>query len=397
MADINLLSSAEPDKEGKSAKGGPASGGNGGARAPKGDDMTMHVPTPEPVKPVERPSGDFSSPAKPAAPPQEAPDSILRQKIQPMRAAPAAPRPPTPLPPRMVVPVPPQPKPAAPSPPRTVIPVPTPPKPVQKTAAPPPSPPSPPKPPRPAPPSALPADKDEGATLRVSLITTGAGAGFSEIALRRRLGTFALIGLLGLVLDGLIFGGLLYLKSQVEKRNVAAEGDVKSIDDKIAAREKELVPVREFQELVQAESAVLDNHAHWTGVLKLLEDTALPDVQFGGLAGADTGSLTFEVFARDYTTLAKQIVAFRNDPRVLKATTGTASADFGESNLLKGVRADLTLAVDPQIFKFNAAQATSQGTVPVSAPATSPTTAPAPLIPPSAPVTPPAPVSVPVP
>lgn len=324
MSDINLLSSAAAKKDDT----------DGAGRAKRKDEESaLHVPPPEAEEPAEESVSDFLSAVKPAAPPIP-PASILNQKIRPAPVVPSPPKPPVPMPtPRMVLPIPPRP-----------------------TA--PPMPPKPPTPPKPPPREEM----DSSGTLRISLITTGAGAEFSEIGLRKRLQTFALFGLLGLVIDAMIFGGLLYRKSLVEKRNVAAERRIQDIDGRIAAREKDLAPVRDFQQLVRAEAAVLDNHAHWSGVLKLLEEDALPDVQFGSLSGADTGTLGFEVFARDYTTLAKQIVAFRQDARVLKVVTGTASADFGENGLLKGVRSQMTLGVDPSIFKFSPGTAAAPAT-----------------------------------
>lgn len=307
MADINLLSNDgnATDHEG-SASGGLK--GHGAAKPLESEDLILHVPAAEPEPPAK------IVPISPPAPP--------------------------------AVPVPPPPKPApAAAPIKAVVPLP-------EKPAPKPSPP----PPKPLGPSPLPTqtqpEKDDAGTLRVSLITAGAGAGFSEVALARRLRAFALFGLLGLALDGLIFGALTYQRSVVEKRNSSVEQQVEDVDARIAAREKDLKPVREFQRLVVTEADVLKNHEHWTGVLKLLEDDALPQVQFGSLAGADTGGLTFDVQSRDYTTLAKQIVAFRQDPRVLKVTVGTASADFGEGGLLKGVHSEMHLVVDPKIFKF---------------------------------------------
>ena len=321
MDEINLLSgaAAAPKKDDKD-KG----------HAPKEEEMTLHVPAPEPEFPAPDSAGGFLAALKAAKPAAEPPASIMSQKIEPLAApkpAPKAPIAPPPAPLKMTVPPPPPPPPRPPSPPQ-----------------------------RPH------EDEKNGGTLRVSLITTGAEAGFSDIALRRRLRTFALVGLLGLIVDGLIFGGLLYQKSVVEKRNGAAEQSVKDVDAQIAAREKDLAPVRDFQSLVKVEATVLDNHEHWTEVLRLLEDRALPDVQFGSLAGADTGTLSFEIFARDYTTLAKQIIAFRQDPRVLKVVTGSASADFGENNLLKGVRSEMTLSISPSVFKFNPAAASATAT-----------------------------------
>lgn len=306
MSDINLLSSAGPPPKDEKPSGGPK---------PLEDELKLHVPDPEPLlaepKPLPAPPKPKPSPLPVVAP--------LKLSTNPSAPKPAPPRP-----------VPPPPAPPKPPPPRP----------------PPPPPPKPPEPPKPAP-----EEKGSG-TLRVSLIASGAGAGMSEIALRRKLRTLGLVALLGVVLDGLIFGGLYYYRSTVERRNAQAEQTVRDVDARILAREKELAPVRDFQGLAKAAATVLKNHEHWTLVLKFLEERALPEVQFGGLSGADTGSLSFEVNARDYATLGKQIIAFRQDARVRKVTIGGVSAAFAENNLLKGTRASMTLMVDPTMLDY---------------------------------------------
>ncbi len=339
MSDINLLPTdgqARDDKKDERAKNA------------SGDDMTLHVPAQEPAeKPAASPlGGTFLSQLieteKVASIPTE---KLFSQKIEPVPAAPSAPAPKAVENVPLKVPAPPKPLPVAAKP--VAMPPP-------KTAAAPKivpqPPPLPPKKPLVSP-TPVPDEKGSG-TLRVSLITANGSAGLSDLALRRRQRTFAVVGLLGVLVDGLIFGGLHLRKLSIEKQNVGAERAVQEIDVKIAEREKALAPIRDFQALNRAAARVLDAHAHWTEVLKLLEERALPDVQFGSLAGAETGTLGFELIARDYTTLAKQIVAFRQDARVKKATVGTASADVGENGLLKGVRATMTLTIDPSVFRF---------------------------------------------
>jgi hypothetical protein len=172
----------------------------------------------------------------------------------------------------------------------------------------------------------------------------------TDMAVRARLRSFMLIAALGLVVDGLIFGGLLFYKSRVEKGNVALEQGVRDVDAAIAAAEAQLAPAREFQRLSRAAEKALDAHQYWTRLFQLLEDLALPEARFGALAGAESGTFNFELYAKDYTTLAKQVIAFRQDPRVVSAVIGTAAADFGENNLLKGARTGMTLTLDPKIF-----------------------------------------------
>lgn len=305
MSDINFLSTPGAGKDEKAVSG---------SSKPLDDELKLHIPEPLKDEPDVKPL--IAPPPKAV---KDAPASLFSQKVPTLPPKPLAPKPPlSPLPP---------------TPPRPPLP-------------PPPKPPAPPPTP----------EKGGGDTLRVSLITSGAGAGMSEIALRRQLKTFALIGALGIVLDAMIFGGLVYYRSIVERRNTQAEQSVRGVDMKISEREATLAPVRDFQGLAKAAAVVLENHQHWTYVLQLLEERALPNVQFGGLAGADTGTLSFEVRASDYTTLAKQIIAFREDARVKKVTVGTASADFAENNLLKGARTAMTLTIDPAVFDFRAAK-----------------------------------------
>lgn len=343
MSDINLLANDDAARDNKAKP----------AQASSGDDMTLHVPSQEPPeKPSASPLGgtflaQLIEKEQPAVPTEK----LFSQKIEPVSSVPPAPPKPKAV---EVAPLKlPQPKPTTP--------------PVTKAVMPPvpPAPPAPPKkPPLPPKPEPEGGDKDSG-TLRVSLITANGGAGLSDLALRHRQRTFAVIGLLGLLTDGLIFGGLHLRKLSIEKKNKDAEQAVQNVDARIAARDVELMPVRDFQELSRAAARVLDAHAHWTEVLKLLEERALPDVQFGSLAGAETGTLGFELVARDYTTLAKQIVAFRQDARVRKVSVGTASADIGENDLLKGVRASMSLEIDPAIFRYKP-QTASVSSAPVT-------------------------------
>ncbi|MFA5853917.1 MAG: hypothetical protein WC866_02405 [Patescibacteria group bacterium] len=340
MSDINLLSTDESARDDKSNR----------AQKSGNEDMALHVPSQEPPEKTASPAGgSFLAQLIEKEAASETPAQLFSQKVEPISSTPSQPAPkPVDVIPVKAPPLPPAipPKPPAPA--------------FMKAALPPKPPLPPPPPPRKPPQPPKPEEDDKGAgTLRVSLITSNGGAGLSDLAVRRRQRTFAVIGLLGVLTDGLIFGGLHLRKLSIEKKNADATKAVQNIDTSIAAREKELVPVRDFQELSRAAARVLDAHAHWTEVLKLVEERALPNVQFGSMSGAETGTLGFEVIARDYTTLAKQIVAFRQDPRVKKVTVGTASAELGENLLLTGVRASMSLEIDPAIFRYKAETASA--------------------------------------
>lgn len=315
MADINLLASdaAAPKKDDEKGK----------RAGPSDDETALHIPAQE-AEPKASSGADLLSGLKDMVEGTKVPPSILNQKIE---AIPSTPPPPKPKP----------------APPAMAVPKPLPPRP--------PPPPSKPPPPPPKPPNGK-TGEDKGSSLRVSLITAGSTSGLTDMAIRERMRTFLLMVVLALVLDGLIYGGLLYWRSRVMQQNETLERNVQDLDGLIAEMEAKVKPARDFQQLALLAERALDNHLHWTRFLTLLEERALIDAQFGSVAISETGVATFEIQARDYASLGKQIIAFRSDPRVRSAVIGTASADFAENNLLRGARTSMTLSFNPEIFRI---------------------------------------------
>lgn len=339
MADIDFLASKDGDKgeSDKKKKGAPP------------EDLPMHVPEALPEEPKEEApetekhgfldgmKGIFDKKDK-----EKPVEDIFEQKLEISPKPPKAEKEPKPEkaePSKVEVPAPP--KPSAPAP---VAPPPTPKFQQKKSEAP------------------KDDKKDEGETLRVSLITTEEGTSLTELTIRDRIRTFIIVLIVAVAMDGLIFGGILYYKSRVIQRIQGIEAGVQDLDKAIADAEAKVIPAQNFQRLSKLGHDLLEVHMHWTNVLKLLEERTSTEVQFRNLSGADTGTLTSNISARDYTTLARQIVALREDDRVLDASITTATADFaqeaeGESlNRLRGVSAGLTIVIDPKIFMLQETQ-----------------------------------------
>ncbi len=315
MADeINFLSSA-----GKSDQAGAA----GKKPQPASDELAMHVPSPEaPEKKPEAPPTDFLGGLKelmPKAPAGPAPDQVFKARMPSGKLE------------------------------EPVLPKKTEPPPVMKPAPPPTPPPPPPKIP-PKPPS--PPKKENGGTLRVSLISTAGGTSLTELAVRDRVRTFILVLVLSLVVNALIYGGVLLYKAQVIKSLASDQAAVQSLDKQIADEVAKTAPARNLQLLMKNANEALKNHRHWTNMLAFVEDLAKPDVQFNNMSGTEDGGLAMTVVAKDYTTLAKQILVFKHDPRIKKVAFGGASGSTG------AVSTTVSMTVDPDIL-LSAASAIS--------------------------------------
>lgn len=204
---------------------------------------------------------------------------------------------------------------------------------------------APPPPPKAAPiPSPKPMPRD---TLRVSLISSGGGAGLTELSVRDRLRKLLFVAVIALVVDGAIFGGILYYTSLVQKQVAGAQEGIKTLDAEIAQAEKDTQPARDLQTLLQGANDALKQHKHWTKVLAMLGQLAKPQVVFSGVTLGEAGTIATTITAPDYLTIAQQILVLRADSRIKSVPfTGAAknaalvsvplSINFDPSVLLDG-------------------------------------------------------------
>lgn len=305
-------------------------------------DMQMHVPdalvkkdefVPEKMHAAKKDKED------------EKPSDFLHPHDSGVRVEPPKPKTPPPAP---------APKLSVPPPPKSPAPKPSP--------APPKSPPLPPKPPvkPPTPPPKLlppePPSKKEGkgSTLRVSLLGAESGAHMTSLTIRAQMKTFIIVLLLTFALDGLIYGGILFYKSRVLKSVQKIEAGVSDLDKKIAKLEVAVLPAQDFQKLAGLAESLLERHLHWTRLLTLLEKRALTEVQFINMNVVESGLITTDIVARDYTTIAKQILMFESDPQIDNAVIANVSAQFAENGLLSGANTSFTIEFNPQVLTTSA-------------------------------------------
>jgi hypothetical protein len=168
--------------------------------------------------------------------------------------------------------------------------------------------------------------------------------------MRQRFRTFIALLFVALAVNGVIYGGILWYRSLVVKKIQGIQAGVKDLDALIADAEKSVVPALRLQKLAELSVSLLDQHRHWVKLLELLEERSMLEVQFANLTGVDTGQVTADLRAKDYTTLARQVVALREDPRVRSVEIGTAAAELGEGGVLLGVRTTVSMAFDPRLL-----------------------------------------------
>ena len=155
-----------------------------------------------------------------------------------------------------------------------------------------------------------------------------------------------LIGaLIILFLVGIIWFGLLFYKNSLDKKlestkqqtESLSERENKEIQTKILALEKNLKNVKNL----------LSQHIYSSKLFDLLEKLTLPQVRWTDFnLKIESGLLSLKGQANNYSTLAKQILIFQEEPSFKEVNTSGIS--LGQ---LGGVKFNMEINFNPEIFK----------------------------------------------
>lgn len=155
-----------------------------------------------------------------------------------------------------------------------------------------------------------------------------------------------LIGaLIILFLVVIIWFGLLFYKNSIDKKiestkqqtESLSEQENKEMQTKILALEKNLKNVKNL----------LSQHIYSSKLLALLEKLTLPQVRWTDFNfKIESGLLSLKGQANNYSTLAKQILIFQEEPSFKEVKTSGIS--LGQ---LGGVKFNMEINLNPEIFK----------------------------------------------
>ncbi|MDD5109718.1 MAG: PilN domain-containing protein [Patescibacteria group bacterium] len=107
-----------------------------------------------------------------------------------------------------------------------------------------------------------------------------------------------------------------------------------------------------LQQELDSMGNLLSHHYYWTQVFNALERTTIDDVYFASFASASDGKLQLAAHGKDYSSVARQLVAFRQASDLfagVSITGATAVVDV-ESDQVLGVNFSVSLTLRPEVF-----------------------------------------------
>jgi Tfp pilus assembly protein PilN len=199
--------------------------------------------------------------------------------------------------------------------------------------------------------NAAPAQAEEGNGLDVNLIPSEL-VHQPEIDFKRRIVSGGFIIFTTLVVVAGLYLGMTWYQVQITQQISQFESEIKQLDTDIDRLEAEKEAALETQKKLALINNLINHHTYWTKFFEMLETHTSRNVYYTNFAMAGTESLTIAAVAKDYQTVAEQLVAFQSaDDFVKNVRIDSASANINsETGTYDGASFNINLDFMPGIF-----------------------------------------------
>lgn len=177
-------------------------------------------------------------------------------------------------------------------------------------------------------------------------------SGKPDLELKKKLFKSGSIVFLSLIIISLGYLGITWYKLRILQQKKAMEEEISLLNIQIAGYESEKSGALKIQDRVKIVRQLLDHHIYWTKFFETLQKHTLKDVYYVNFAMTGQDRLVISAVAKDYESIAKQLVAFEeaNDfIKNVKIDALSANID-SEEGLYKGVNFNINLEFQPGVF-----------------------------------------------
>lgn len=157
---------------------------------------------------------------------------------------------------------------------------------------------------------------------------------------------------LGLAL--VLVGGAWMTLSRVIAREWGVVGSLETRRDalrrQLAESERAMTTLRATTRRATVVTTLLPSHRRWEPLFALIEARTIPGVRYEGLTADVNGAINMPTIAPNMRVAAEQMVAWRTAPSVVEATASGLASEVDELGVIRGVRFDLRIRLDPTVF-----------------------------------------------
>jgi len=172
-------------------------------------------------------------------------------------------------------------------------------------------------------------------TLEINLIPEELSHASAGARISKKVIAMILSAVGSALLIALVFGGMKFYEDQIGTAVKTYDESIKEKKLKITEYDNERQAVDVLQSKLDLLDGLLSNHIYWTQVFGKLEQYTVEDVYFADFASSKEGSLLLSAVGKDYTSVARQIVAFQEAKDFVELVQ-INSASVAESEEING-------------------------------------------------------------
>lgn len=152
-----------------------------------------------------------------------------------------------------------------------------------------------------------------------------------------------------------VYVALVFWEMDIKKRGVGIKDEVDTLNQTVIEKESKIKEIGLFHQKITVAEALLDKHIYWTNFFDFLENIMLEDVYIvGGFSGNTGRTYSFSAVAKDYDTLAAQMLVFENSKDIesvsINGGTAVVSGDIDKSGQNASVNFKFSLTLRKGIF-----------------------------------------------
>lgn len=195
-----------------------------------------------------------------------------------------------------------------------------------------------------------PAKEEKMMFLDVNLIPQEL-AKHQELDFSKKALVFFGFGFLALLGVAFAYLGLTWYQIIVARQIQTVKDDIILLDSQISQYKDDEISAQQLQQNLKIINELLNSHIYWTKFFSLLEKYTASDVYYTNFSMAGQEKLVITAMGQDYTSAARQLLAFKQATDFVKSVRiDSAAAVVDQSGKYNGVTFNINLEFLPSVF-----------------------------------------------
>lgn len=186
----------------------------------------------------------------------------------------------------------------------------------------------------------------------VNLITSEAQKEATQAVIRKNLVQLGVSFLIALSISLIAYGGLLLYGSREAARVLVVKQNLNQVEADITKLERDNKKLLGFQNKLTAVKSLLDDQRTFLNFFDALEKNTLPEVSYDTLSISEDGSVALSAGTTNYTTMARQLLAFEQAKDFVKSVQFSGiTASLDQLGAIIGLKFTVALQVVDTVMK----------------------------------------------